>query len=172
MATPPEPGEPGFSLRSFLGFGLRVAIRLARLVGLGVPLRNALIERFPEIETELASGMAGIVGQGSRAAFGLNQPPHDRPFDPRALPTTGHALFESQPGERYFIQTVGSGGILDTGRPAERTITIYSTDPMSYATITEEIERMWRQFQESSPKFRGLDPTPANVQVMFLAKRF
>lgn len=172
MSRCAEPGEPGFILGLFIGFGINTAIQLSRSVGTGLPLVNALRDRFPEMEISLAGELAGIVGAGSRAMFKYNAGDGDSVFNPNELPTAGNAFFENEPGERYMLRAnvfYSSDGIL---QPDPKTVVLYTTDPLSLDDALSAIQAQFGETISLTDRDRAGLAQVESVEFFFALKRF
>lgn len=146
MTRPLEPGDFGFSAPRFFGFGLNVALDLASQVGLGLPLVNALRERFPEASSGLLGQLASTVGRGARAAAQVGESDPLGTVDPGILPTVPPQLFiRSALSERF----TGRARVTFTdpsGAVSQHEVLFFTGEDQTIESIKSQIED---QFQIS-----------------------
>jgi hypothetical protein len=175
MSKCPEPGEPGFNEAAFLLTGVNVGIWLARQVGLGLPLVNALTDRFPGIDPEFAGRLAGIVGQGVREGVGLTTAADASMIDPGSVPHIGPDAFRTaDPAERFQVR--GTVGWLDDEGVARwNTFNIYATEADTIGSIRQQL---LDQFYDTAGSDSAIadqappDPSGLTLQFWFVGSRF
>ncbi len=101
MASKPDPLDMGpDELQALLiGSGLR----LARDVGFGLPLVNALREEFPDVELQPIGQAARTVGAGVNAATLLKAGPGGETIDLDIVPKLPNYFFEGYEPERLRV---------------------------------------------------------------------
>ena len=158
MSKCPEPGDDDYSEAAFFAFGLMVGMRLAREVGLGLPLVNALRDRFDEITMNLAGRIAGSVGQAVRAGVELNFQPPETPLWPEEPAVSGPGLFESADEiERFRVD-----GIIhftgDDGEPGWARTIVFANEGDTIADLTTlALDQWFQNRQETLPGGAGED---------------
>lgn len=100
MPEPSPPGEPGYNSDRWFQHIVNVGLRLARKVGTGLPLVNALRKRFVGVALDILGAAARILGQGIRAAQALQQGGSDYVVPLDSLPIAPAGFFGPEEVDR------------------------------------------------------------------------
>lgn len=99
-----EPGEPGFNQGMVIGFLLRIALDLLNQVGPGLPLVNALRDRFPGATPQLLGDLAADANAAQQAGQSIQQGEPGAPIDLNNVPfVPGQQLWGRNPGEQWNV---------------------------------------------------------------------
>lgn len=119
MSRCPEPGEPGYNPSVFFAFGINIGLRLAREVGTGLPLVNALRDRFPDVELSILGDIASTVGQGIKAGTSFAAGPPDAVPMLNAMPVVPPTLIPGGEAERVVVMADMDFSIEQAGNAEE-----------------------------------------------------
>lgn len=172
MSKCPEPGEPGYVAGVFQAFALNIALRLAGEVGLGLPLVNALRERFPDLEQDMIGEIASLTGEGVRAGTLLTPEEMTQPVSPAALPIVSADFHPGESGDRIVagvdVQYVDTRtGIIETRR-----VWVNALEILTPADLIAEAEALFEAaMNETDPRAIAAIETVISTLV-FLATRY
>jgi hypothetical protein len=159
MGRCPEPGEPGFNEGLAMGFLLRWALDLMRDVGPGLPLVNALGNRFPGASMEQLGRWATLANDSFAAGQRLLTSDPSTIIDLDRLPKApGSGLWEENPLERYQLEAFGSRTRAD-GTVQHVTVKVWGHDAMTHRELMDLIEKamedLWEKYTTEGATFSG-----------------
>lgn len=163
MGTCIEPGEPGFNQGMVIGFLLRVALDLLNQVGPGLPLVNALRDRFPGATPQLLGDLAADANAARDAARTLQQGAPGAPVNLDDVPfVPGSQIWNRNPGEQWNV----SGKVnLQTPDGEDRwvSVSIFGTGTM---TRDEIIQALLDQAREKFGRYVSQEDISAGVDFL------
>lgn len=161
-----EPGDPGWSWGKGIKAAFNVAKGYARKLGAGLPLVNAILNRFPGFSKQeagtLATGAAGAI----QAADKLNALAPDAPILSAEPPVmVGASLFEEAPSDRWQVETIstwedsqGVTSIMQTTITGTANITKGEFDELANLT-TQEARARYYQGKKAAERLAKLYAT-------------
>lgn len=172
MGKCPEPGEPGYVAGVFQAFALNIGLRLAGEVGLGLPLVNALAERFPDLDRAMVGEIAGLVGEGVRAGTMLTPEEMQQPVNPNVLPVVSPDFHTGAAGDRIVAGIDITWLDTKTGVQESRRVWINALEILTPEDLLAEAEALFEaQLQEYDPLVIQLIENVA-AHLIFLATRY
>jgi hypothetical protein len=144
-----EPGDPGFNEGLAAGLLLRVALRFLADVGPGLPLVNALRDRFPGATQQQLGRWATQAADAVATAEAINSFTGPGPLPLADAPVIGGAgLWAENPMDRFQIEVEA------TGRDPEGAIKTFTF------TIFADGDLFKSQFDESVAEYFKEKPLP------------
>jgi hypothetical protein len=158
-----EPGEPGFNQGMVAGFLLRVALDFLNDVGPGLPLVNALRDRFPGASQQLLGDLAANASAAAAAGdlLQMGDPSSPLPLD-QAPFVGGGQIWNRNPGEQWNV----SGKVnLQTpdGESLWVTVSLYGTEQM---TREQVLNALLDQAREKFGRYVSQDDIQAGVDFL------
>ena len=176
MATPPDVDEmsPDEGMSRLINAGLREA----RAVGLGLPLVNALRDKFPEADLSTIGAASRTVGQAINAAALARAGGSDDQLDLDTMPALPSTMFTgSEQGRVLALADVTYE--ISVGEEGERTTAPKTWDirtelpeDATFEELVQAIEEHFEAFQEQSPDFPMEEIVNVFINVYFMGKRF
>jgi len=134
-----EPGEPGFNQGMAIGFLLRVALDYLNDVGPGLPLVNALRDRFPGATPQLLGQLAADAAAASQAAQTIQNGSPDMPVAMDSLPIVGGSqIWGNNPGEQWNVSARVNLQTPD-GQNLWTTVSLYGTEGMTRDQVVQAL---------------------------------
>lgn len=172
MGSCPQPGDAGYVAGVFQAFALNIALRLAAEVGLGLPLFNALRERFPDLERGMIGEITSIIGEGVRAGLSLNVDENMVPIDPSALPTVSADFHPGESGDRLVAGVDITYTDTQTGTQQTRRVFINTLEILTPADLMAEAEALFEaEISETDPRAAEMVRDVIS-HLVFLATRY
>jgi hypothetical protein len=167
-----EPGEPGFVFGLFLGYAIGVGVNMARDVGLGLPLVNELLDRWPDLERGQAGQIASIVGQGVSEAVRFSRDQGGATLEHTLLPVLPASEFDSaSPEERILIRGQATG-VTPDGEIFTRQATFFANEGVTQKEVVDQLTDLLKRLAtETDPKVAEAMEA-AIVSLFFAGRRF
>jgi len=148
----PEPNDDNISGGMILAFVLNVGLRLIGETGFGLPLVNALSERFPDLSQSNIGDIASLVGEGVRAGTLLTGDEMGAPIDPGSLPIVPADFHVGSGGDRIVAGVDvswenGSGGI-EVRRVWVNALEIWTPNEL----LVEGERLFWEDLNDTDPR--------------------
>lgn len=172
MVRCPEPGEPGYSEGLALGFLIGVGLRLAGEVGTGLPLVNALRDRFPGLSLDDAGRLARTVAQGMQAAHAIETGAFGDPIPISSAPILSGGPFLDRPGETYYVDAVVEY-TTGPGEPVQYVSTrVFGTDPITIGDLGGMIGETAIEQVADSPRAGRRVAEILRIDYIFAGRRY
>lgn len=157
MGKCPEPNDENIGNGVVLAFSLNVAINLMREAGFGLPLVNALAERFPDLSQSNIGSLASLAGEGVRAGTLLTDEQMGNPVNPAGLPIVPADFHPGESGDRIIAGVDVTGFDTRTGTDTTHRIWVNGDELMTPEDFRREAERI---FGERMDKYKEQQPAP------------
>jgi hypothetical protein len=172
VSSCPEPGEPGYIPGVFQAFALTIGLRFAAEVGLGLPLVNALSERFPDLDQAMIGEIASLVGEGVRAGTLLTADEMGSPIDVANLPVVSPDFHPGDRGDRIIAGVDVTWTDSATGNQETRRVWINSLEILTPEDLLSEAEALFEAaMAETNPLAEAL-VTNVIMHLVFIATRY
>jgi len=172
VASCPEPGEPGYVAGVFQAFALNIGLRFAAEVGLGLPLFNALVDRFPDVDRGMIGEIASLVGEGVRAGTMLTADEMAQPLNITGLPIVSADFHPGEAGDRIVAGVDVSYTDPRTGVEETRRVWINALEILTPEDLIAEAEALFQQaMMETDPTVIALIENVIS-HLVFIATRY
>lgn len=153
-------------------------LRLAREVGLGLDLVNALREVFPDVALNVIGQAATTIGQGINAASILRGQNLGETIDLDIMPVLPNAFFEGNEAARVAAFSDVTFERAADVAPAELSgqqtwdVRVECGENITFDELIDCIEAHFEQFAEDSPDLDLEAIVDRHIHVYFAGKRF
>ena len=170
MSAPNPPGEPGYDPDRWFQHVVNVGLQLARKVGTGLPLVNALASRFRDVGRSILGAAATILGQGIRAAASWNMAGPDAMINLDDLPLAPKGFFP--PGEVDRIVGIAdiAGKKQSTGETEFHQQSQTWPEDWSKSSVDDVIESVINDHSEGNYDWQAESQNAAHM--LWIGKRF
>lgn len=153
MAKCAEPGEPGYSYDSSFPLLLHVGFLLAAREGFGIPLYNAVRERFPEMDNIEAANLTSVIGQGNRTAGVIKDMQNWEEFIMDNAPKIPSSMFTDDSVQARFFAMGTTVDVGIDGGEQVRSFTAQFSEGDDFASIWRKaIEDRRQQIETDYPE--------------------
>lgn len=172
MSAPQPPGEPGYDPDRWFQHVVNIGLQLARKVGTGLPLVNALVGKFSGVARSILGAAATILGQGIRAALAWQRGGPDHVVDIDALPLAPKGFFGPEEVDRIVGIADVQGHNTQTGAEIYREQRTNWPEDWSKGAIEDVVESVAEQNADNSPDGSWVAERAAQAHMLWIGKRF
>lgn len=172
MPEQPPPGEPGYDPDKWFQHVVNVGLRLAREVGTGLSLVNALVGRFAGVPRSILGSAATILGQGIRAAAAWMAGGPDHVVDLTTLPLAPPGFFGPEEVSRIVAVADVAGIDSATGNETERTTRINFSEDWSKAAVEDAVEAVAEEDAYTSPENMWDVEREQSAHMIWIGKKY
>lgn len=157
---------------------INVGLSLAREVGTGLPLVNALRDRYPDVALGEIGKAAGIIGQGINSALSVKDADPGAAFDLEGLPTIPNSFFGQDESARVSAFADVSFEAFNSDNDAQPSevktwdVRVDCSEITTFDELLECIESQWEEYVETGPDITFNAWRNLQVNLYFMGKRF
>jgi hypothetical protein len=157
---------------------VNIGLQLARTVGTGLNLVNAILDVHPDLERTDVGRAVKTVGAGIVAAREAMQGPGDAPIDIAGLPVAPAGFFSGDETDRVIAMADVSFEAFNSDNDAtpheekKWDVRVNCSEASTIDELIECIEQQFETYQEIGPDISLNAYTNLQITLFFMAKRF